>query len=77
MSSQQSLKPILLYYVKVRGLPGTYIVNQHGNIGRRPQTLITFNQGGYWSPIVAPANDSSGRPTNCHMVIDTAVVVLF
>ena len=65
------------YCVKVQGLPGTYIVNQYRMFGQHPQTLITFNQGGYWSPIVAPDMDAHGHPTNCNMVSDSDVFLFF
>jgi len=57
-----------VFAVKVKGLPGTYIANQHGAAGHRPQTLITFNQGGYWSPIAASSYDAAVLPTNCSLV---------
>ena len=40
---------------QVRGLPGTYIVNQHATdvSSSKPRTLITFDQGGFWRPIPA------------------------
>ena len=65
---------MLVLLCQVRGLPGTYIVNQHGSNGQPPRTLITFNQGGYWSPIAAPNTDESGQPTNCRLVTDCDIV---
>jgi len=60
---------ILLFHgVQVRGLPGTFIVNQHRPGALPPQTLITFNRGGFWSPIAAPKLHANGQPTNCHLV---------
>jgi len=59
--------------VKVQGLPGTYIVNQYSP-SNQPQTLITFNQGGHWSPVAAPEQDVNGQPTNCHLVTGSVIV---
>ncbi|GAQ88924.1 vacuolar protein sorting 10 [Klebsormidium nitens] len=68
-------------FMRVQGLPGTYVVNQvdSGNGGRLPPgaphkgdssapnlvTKISFNGGSSWSLLTPPNEDSSGVPIVC------------
>ena len=56
---------------KVEGLRGVYIATQleNGQVGRRYlSSWITFDKGGEWRHLSAPAQDVDGKPINCHPV---------
>ena len=54
---------------QMQGLKGTYIVNQLTD--NNPHTLISYDQGGNWTPIPAPLKDRTGGATNCQLVRTT------
>jgi len=49
-------------------MKGTYIVNQQTRTQKHIRTLITFDQGGVWSPIPAPQKDYKGNKLECKQV---------
>ncbi|KNC82871.1 hypothetical protein SARC_04850 [Sphaeroforma arctica JP610] len=54
---------------KVASIVGTYITNQlvieEGTYMQEFRTVITFNKGGEWRPIIAPTVDSDGADVGC------------
>ncbi|CAH1785148.1 unnamed protein product [Owenia fusiformis] len=54
-------------FYEVKGSQGTYIANQEGYNGRDMTTRITFDKGGNWSVIPAPAEDSYNQEFNCKL----------
>ena len=83
MESTPDSEAIFADFYKISGLRGVYLASQldvgvtEDNI--RPSnlsTLISFDAGGYWSPIVGPTTDHQGHPiqgcyqdTNCSLHI--------
>jgi PKD repeat protein len=65
----------------VEGLDGTYLVNVYDGMAdgeRTVKTLVSYNKGGHWQSLAAPAVDSTGSPTLCqpplcslHLRMDT------
>ena len=66
-------------FINVEGIEGVYIANQIANdafvspegvAGGSPEdfvkTRISFNGGGAWQPVKAPAVDVTGKPITCH-----------
>ncbi|KAK6173276.1 hypothetical protein SNE40_016756 [Patella caerulea] len=53
---------------KVNGMRGIYIASQVKNSSLTDQqSLITFDKGGEWQPLLAPERNSKGESTNCSM----------
>ena len=66
-------------FINVEGIEGVFIANQIANdafvspegvAGGSPEdfvkTRISFNGGGAWQPVKAPAVDVTGKPITCH-----------
>ncbi|RDD42759.1 VPS10 domain-containing receptor SorCS1 [Trichoplax sp. H2] len=60
-----------LGFASIASMPGTYIVSQvkrpaQGLLSRPSLvSLISFNKGGTWHPIIPPKKDRFGNPINC------------
>lgn len=56
-------------FTKVENLKGIYIANYFKDIfairNGDTRSLITFNNGGEWTPLKAPQADSTGNPIDC------------
>lgn len=55
---------------KIEGIRGVYVASQIINVTtdlsqETQRTLITFDKGGEWQLVTAPAMDRRGNPTNC------------
>ena len=55
--------------LKVEGAKGTYIANVAGSEaqGTYNITVISFNKGAKWSPVIAPLLDSNMSPVECYV----------
>ena len=58
----------------VEGIPGTYLVNKRVYGSSQGSTVISFDKGGQWDPLIPPTTDANGSPINCNLV---SVVVIF
>ncbi|OWF38955.1 sortilin-related receptor-like isoform X2 [Mizuhopecten yessoensis] len=63
---------------KIEGIRGVYVASQIMNVStdlsqESQRTLITFDKGGEWQLVKAPATDRSGKPTNCTQAINCSL----
>ncbi|XP_033758599.1 sortilin-related receptor-like isoform X2 [Pecten maximus] len=63
---------------KIEGIRGVYVASQIMNLStdlsqETQRTLITFDKGGQWQLVKAPARDRSGKPTNCTQAVNCSL----
>lgn len=67
-SSRLYMKESFVDLYKVPSMRGVYIASQleYGKVGTRPiHTKISYNKGGFWHDVKAPAKHSNGSMMNC------------
>ncbi|KAK9765410.1 vacuolar protein sorting/targeting protein PEP1 [Basidiobolus ranarum] len=64
----------LVDFEKMQGIDGTILANQvinaessgRYNSKKKVRTMVSFDDGSTWKPIMAPSIDALGRPINCY-----------
>uniref|UniRef100_A0AAQ4RZY4 VPS10 domain-containing receptor SorCS2 n=1 Tax=Gasterosteus aculeatus aculeatus TaxID=481459 RepID=A0AAQ4RZY4_GASAC len=62
-STKQPEENVLIDILEVRGIKGVFLANQ--KIDGKVTTLITYNKGQKWEPLVPPTTDMNGKPISC------------
>ncbi|KAK9524407.1 hypothetical protein VZT92_016804 [Zoarces viviparus] len=62
-STKQPEENVLIDILEVHGIKGVFLANQ--KINGKVTTLITYNKGQNWEPLVPPTTDMNGKPNSC------------
>nr|XP_033465773.1 VPS10 domain-containing receptor SorCS2 isoform X2 [Epinephelus lanceolatus] len=62
-STKQPEENVLIDILEVRGIKGVFLANQ--KVDGKMTTLITYNKGQHWEPLMPPTTDMNGKPISC------------
>ncbi|XP_062850585.1 VPS10 domain-containing receptor SorCS2 [Trichomycterus rosablanca] len=62
-STKQPEENVVIDVLEVRGVKGVFLANQKAD--GKVTTLVTYNKGRDWEPLIPPTTDMNGKPVNC------------